>query len=340
VPRERLLELQDLSQPLLMLLARKAPGTYEHSRAMANLAEQAASSIGADALLTRVGAYYHDLGKSAQPKYFVENQEPGENSPHDGWDPEESAKAIMAHVVVGTRILREGGIPESVVEFAYTHHGTQVVEFFWNRCLDQGNSKELTEDDFRYPGMRPQTRETAILMLVDSIEAASRTIDPPAREQFEHLVQRIAFTKLRSGQLDECGLTLSELRVVSNRVTDALVNMNHHRIRYPWQVAQAEEFGVPHRAMLAADTRLDADDTGATAPARVNQPGATGSSGSAANDVQREPGDATPSPQPSHSRSSVRGAQTGEAEATPGSDDDRSNGTPAGDSPPAGTVRK
>jgi putative nucleotidyltransferase with HDIG domain len=340
VPRERLLELQDLSQPLLMLLARKAPGTYEHSRAMANLAEQAASSIGADALLTRVGAYYHDLGKSAQPKYFVENQEPGENSPHDGWDPEESAKAIMAHVVVGTRILREGGIPESVVEFAYTHHGTQVVEFFWNRCLDQGNPKELTEDDFRYPGMRPQTRETAILMLVDSIEAASRTIDPPAREQFEHLVQRIAFTKLRSGQLDECGLTLSELRIVSNRVTDALVNMNHHRIRYPWQVAQAEEFGVPHRAMLAADTRLDADDTGATAPARVNPPGATGSSGSAANEVQREPGDATPSPQPSHSRSSVRGAQTGEAEAIPGSDDDRSNGTPAGDSPPAGTVRK
>jgi len=302
VPRERLLELQDLSQPLLMVLARKAPGTYEHSRAMANLAEQAASAIGADALLTRVGAYYHDLGKSAQPKYFVENQESGETSPHDGLEPDESAKAIMAHVVAGTRILREGGIPESVVEFAYTHHGTQVVEFFWNRCLEQGNPKGLGEDDFRYPGMRPQTRETGILMLVDSIEAASRTIDPPAREQFEHLVQRIAFAKLRSGQLDECGLTLSELRIVSNRVTDALVNMNHHRIRYPWQVAQAEEFGVPHRAMLTSD--------------------------------------ATPSPEPAHSRSWVRNVQAPESSSAGSSGDDREDSALTDGAPPGGLPRK
>ncbi len=340
VPRERLLELQDLSQPLLIVLARKAPGTHEHSRAMANLAEQAASAIGADALLTRVGAYYHDLGKSAQPKYFVENQETGENSPHDRLDPDDSAKAIMAHVVVGTRILREGGIPESVVEFAYTHHGTQVVEFFWNRCLEQGNPKRLTEEDFRYPGMRPQTRETAILMLVDSIEAASRTIDPPAREQFEHLVQRIAFAKLRSGQLDECGLTLSELRVVSNRVTDALVNMNHHRIRYPWQAAQAEEFGVPHRAMLATDTGPESSDTGWTTPAPGTQPGATGPSGAAVNEDGRESGAATPSPAPSHGRTRVPEVEQAEAKAAPGSSDDRGDCKHAEGTPPGGAARK
>src|SRR5690606_29901798 len=126
VPRDRLLDLSDLEQPLLMRLSQEAPGTYEHSRAMANLAEPAASAIGADALLTRVGAYYHDLGKTAQSKYFVENLSPDERSPHDDLDPDVSADAIMAHVVLGTKILREGGVPEPVVEFAYTHHGTQV----------------------------------------------------------------------------------------------------------------------------------------------------------------------------------------------------------------------
>jgi putative nucleotidyltransferase with HDIG domain len=280
VPRERLLELQDLSHPLLRTLAREAPGTYEHSRAMANLAEQAASAIGADALLTRVGAYYHDIGKTAQPRYFVENLELGAPSPHDALDPDVSADAIMAHVVIGTRMLREAAIPEPVVEFAYTHHGTQVVEFFWNRCLEQGNPKGLDESDFRYPGGRPQTKETAILMLVDSIEAASRTVDPPDREQFELLVQSIAFAKLRSGQLDECGLRLSELRIITSRVTDTLVNMHHQRIRYPWQIEQAEEFGVPFRAMLASAPESEFGPP-PTTPPPVGQPARSAVSGGA-----------------------------------------------------------
>jgi putative nucleotidyltransferase with HDIG domain len=245
VSRDRLLDLVDLEQPLLQKLAREAPGTYEHSRAMANLAEQASSAIGADALLTRVGAYYHDLGKTAQPKYFVENLGPDEASPHDELDPDVSADAIIAHVVLGTRILRAGGIPEAVVEFSYTHHGTQVVEYFWNKCLQQGNPKNLDPSYFRYPGMKPQTKETAILMLVDSIEAASRTIDPPTREQFENMVQRVIFTKLAQGQLDDCGIGMSDLRVVTTRMVDTLVNMHHHRIKYQWQAKRAEEFGVP-----------------------------------------------------------------------------------------------
>jgi cyclic-di-AMP phosphodiesterase PgpH len=252
VPRETLLNLTDLEQPLLKKMAREAPGSWEHSRAMANLAEAAASAIGADALLTRVGAYYHDLGKTTQAKYFVENLGPDERSPHEDLDPEVSADAIMAHVVVGTKILRDGGIPEPVVEFAYTHHGTQVVEYFYNKVREAGNPKDLTEDDFRYPGMRPQTKETAILMLVDSIEAASRTVDPPEREAFETMIQRILFTKLRSGQLDESGLTVRDLRTLANRMTDTLVNMHHHRIKYQWQTQQAEEFGVPSQTFLRA----------------------------------------------------------------------------------------
>ncbi len=249
VPRERLLDLQDLSQPLLRKLAEEAPGTHEHSRAMANLAEQASSSIGADALLTRVGAYYHDLGKTAQAKYFVENLGPDERSPHDELEPDVSADAIMAHVVIGTKILRDGGIPEPVVEFAYTHHGTQVVEYFWNKCLQQGNPKGLDASNFRYPGMKPQTKETAILMLVDSIEAASRTIDPPERDAFETMIQRVLSTKLKQGQLDDSGLDMKDLRIITTRMADTLVNMHHHRIKYQWQAKRAEEFGVPSDAV-------------------------------------------------------------------------------------------
>ena len=238
VSRARLLDLADLTQPLLQKMAREAQGSWEHARAMANLAEAAASSIGADALLTRVGAYYHDLGKTCQAKYFIENLDPGEVSPHEGLDPDVSADAIMAHVVEGVRILREGRIPEPVVEFAYTHHGTSVIEYFWHKCLGQGNPKQLGESFFRYPGMRPRTKETAILMLIDAIEAASRTIDPPEREKFEEMVNRILFVKLRQGQLDESGLTVEDLRVISKRLVDMLVKMNHHRIRYPWQDAK------------------------------------------------------------------------------------------------------
>ena len=256
VSRDRLLDLTDLEQPLLQKMAKEAPGTWEHCRAMANLAEQASSAIGADGLLTRVGAYYHDLGKTVQSKYFVENLEPDEPSPHDDLEPDVSADAIMAHVVLGTKILRDGGIPEPVVEFAYTHHGTQAVEYFWNKCTQQGNPKGLDKSAFRYPGMKPQTKETAILMLVDSIEAASRTIDPPNREQFEAMIQRVVFTKLKAGQIGDSGLDIDDLRIIITRMADTLVNMHHHRIKYPWQIERAEEFGVPREAVAQPQIEL------------------------------------------------------------------------------------
>lgn len=274
VPRDRLVDLSDLEQPLLVKLSREAPGTYEHSRAMANLAEQAASAIGADALLTRVGAYYHDLGKTVQAKYFVENLSPDERSPHDELDPEVSADAIMAHVVVGTKILRDGGVPEPVVEFAYTHHGTQLVEYFWNKCQQQGNPSELTEDAFRYPGMTPQTKETAIVMLVDSIEAASRTVEPPERAAFEQMIQRIVFTKVQTGQLDDSGLEMKDLNVIVTRMADTLVNMHHHRIKYQWQAKRAEEFGVPSSAVHDSipDIEVHRDSAPVHAPATEESP--------------------------------------------------------------------
>ena len=235
VSRHRLLELTDLEQPLLKLMETKAPGSWEHSRAMANLAEGAAVAIGADGLLTRVGAYYHDLGKSCQPKYYIENLGTGETSPHDALSPHVSADAIMAHVVEGVRLLREGGIPEPVVEFAYTHHGTGVIEYFWHKCLEEGNPEGLDESFFRYPGMRPRTKETGILMIVDAVEAASRTVDPPTREGFDAAVQRIVSVKMRQGQLDESGLTFEELRLISEKITDTLCSIHHTRIKYPWQ---------------------------------------------------------------------------------------------------------
>jgi cyclic-di-AMP phosphodiesterase PgpH len=269
VSRDKLLDLTDLEQPLLKKMSTEAPGSWEHARAMANLAEASAAAIHADALLTRVGAYYHDLGKTVQPKYFVENLLPGEQSPHLELDPDVSADAIMAHVVMGTKILRNGGIPEPVVEFAYTHHGTQVVEFFWHKCQEQGNPKGLTQEHFRYPGMKPQTKETAILMLVDSIEAASRTIWPPEHKKFEEMIQRILFTKLASGQLDDSGLTLEDLRMMTARMASTLVNMYHGRIKYPWQRENERQTLTP-LAPIVAEKSPAPPSAAAEKPAAAN----------------------------------------------------------------------
>ena len=234
VSRGKLLDLQELDHPLLRILREKAPSTWEHSRAMANLAEAAAHAIGANALLIRVGAYFHDVGKSSKPEYFIENQAGGQN-PHDQLTPHESARAIFQHVTEGVKLLRREGVPEDIIEFAYSHHGSGILEFFWHKNLADGNLQELEEKDFSYPGHPPTTRETGILMLVDAVEAAARTIDGPDKIQFETLLQRIAFSKLTQGQLDETGLSVMDMRVVINTIVDTLVSMHHARIKYPWQ---------------------------------------------------------------------------------------------------------
>jgi hypothetical protein len=309
VSRDKLLDLTDLEQPLLKKMATEAPGSWEHARAMANLAEASAAAIGADALLTRVGAYYHDLGKTIQPTYFIENLPPGERSPHEDLEPDVSADAIMAHVVMGTRLLRDGNIPEPVVEFAYTHHGTQIVEYFWHKCLEQGNPKGLTQEHFRYPGMKPQTKETAILMLVDSIEAASRTIWPPEQKKFEEMIQRVIFTKLSAGQLDESGLTIEDLHTITSRMASTLVNMYHGRIKYPWQ-RESEA-----RSPLAASSSTK--DVATSAPeAAKDEPAPSARSSQPDEAASGEPSDEEPAPSSGGrpKKSSVRPAAKAEVE--------------------------
>lgn len=279
VSRSRLLDLTDIESPLLRKMATEAPGTWEHSRAMANLAEAASASVGADSLLTRVGAYYHDLGKTVQSKYFIENLAGGEPSPHDELAPEVSADAIMAHVVMGTKILREGGVPEPVVEFAYTHHGTQVVEYFWGKYKQQVQSRPadsqepvLTRNHFRYPGMKPMTKETAIVMLVDSIEAASRTVQPPEHDRFEEMITRLVFHKVKSGQIDDSGLTITDLRIMTQRMASTLVNMYHGRIKYPWQQKKEKEEAEARAKEEAAKQALGTKQTVPIAPLATQPP--------------------------------------------------------------------
>jgi cyclic-di-AMP phosphodiesterase PgpH len=240
IPRERLVELADLENPLLKKIAGEAPGTWQHSLAMANLAEVSANAIGANALLVRVGAYYHDLGKALQPPYYIENLG-GQKSPHDEISPEMSADAIFAHVTEGVRLGRASGLPEGVIDFMHMHHGDGVLEYFWGKCQEQGNPNGLTIADFRYPGVKPQSPETAILAICDAVEAASRTLKRGDTRAIEQLVQRIVYGKLHLGQLDESGLTVAELKKLANTLVETLKHANHGRIEYPWQKEERAE---------------------------------------------------------------------------------------------------
>jgi hypothetical protein len=240
ITRSKLIELEDLSHPLLRQISERAPGTWQHSLMMANMAEIAANSIGASGRMVRVGAYFHDLGKSLQPKYFIENLEPGETSPHDRLPPEASCDAIFAHVTEGIVTARNAGLHERIVDFMHMHHGNGVLEYFWAKCREQGNDRELTIEHFRYPGVPPQSRETAILAICDAVEAASRTLKKPDAASIDHLVQRIVYGKLHLGQLDESGLSMSDLRRVSDSLRETIRHANHNRIEYPWQKAQQD----------------------------------------------------------------------------------------------------
>jgi hypothetical protein len=236
VGRGKLVDLQDLDHPVLKTIRDRAPGSWEHSRAAANLGEAAAAAIGANSLLVRVGAYFHDAGKTEAPEYYIENQAALQvANPHDGLAPEVSAECIFEHVAAGAALLRKHGVPEAIVEFAYTHHGTSLLEYFWFKNMEAGNPHGLRESAFCYPGMKPASRETAIVMIADAVEAASRTVNPPEKHAFESLVQRIVFGKLGQGQLDDCGISLAELKVVVTTMVETLVNAYHARIQYPWQ---------------------------------------------------------------------------------------------------------
>lgn len=236
-----LLELSDVSHPLLQELASRAPGTYNHSIGVATIAETAADSIGANGLLCRVGAYFHDIGKMLKPQYFVENMVAGQESRHQHLNPAMSTLIIIGHVKDGADLGHQHGLPEPLIDFIEQHHGTTLVEYFFHAATKQAEAQPeefrtvVEESSFRYPGPKPQTREAAVLMVADAVEGASRTLSEPTPKRIETLVHDIAMKRLLDGQFDECSLTLSELAQVEESLTKSLIGIYHGRIKYPEQ---------------------------------------------------------------------------------------------------------
>ena len=231
----RLLELSNLNSPVLRRLAVEAPGTYHHSLMLATFAEAAAESIGANPLLARVGAYYHDIGKMTKPEYFVENQSYGGNK-HEELSPSMSCLIISSHVKDGLNFAKMVGLPPRISEMIPQHHGTRVMTFFYNKALEAvgGDKNKVVEADFRYPGPRPQSREAAILMLADAVEAAARTLgEAPAPAQIEGMIDRVVDVAVVDGQFDECDITMRDIRRVKDSLFKIIAGSFHHRIEYP-----------------------------------------------------------------------------------------------------------
>jgi putative nucleotidyltransferase with HDIG domain len=237
-----LMELSNLNSPILRHLILTAPGTYYHSMTVGTLAEAAAEAIGANALLCRVGAYYHDIGKATHPTYFIEN-EPDAASRHDKLSPSLSRTIVMSHVKDGIELARAYGLPEVLVDFVPQHHGTRLVSFFYQRAKETADPdmQAVNEEDYRYPGPKPQTREAAILMLADVVEAASRTLTEPSLARIQGSVQKVINAVFVDGQLDECDLTLRDLHLIANSFVRILTGIFHHRVEYPHAVLEGRK---------------------------------------------------------------------------------------------------
>ncbi len=229
---QTLLEWADPNRPLLKRLSMEAPGTYAHTINVANLSEAAANAIGANGLLCRVGVYYHDVGKMLKPQYFIENQPSGRN-PHDKLKAATSAAIVREHVTEGMRLAREAKLPDVLLDFIPEHHGTQDIAYFLDRARKEAGEEEIRPEDFRYPGPRPQSRETAVVMLADSVESATRTVQDPTPERIRELIDTIVKGKIEAGQLDEAPLTLREIGDIKAQFLKVLGGVYHHRIDYP-----------------------------------------------------------------------------------------------------------
>jgi putative nucleotidyltransferase with HDIG domain len=223
-----------MNHPLLKQMILKAPGTYHHSMLVGTLAEAAGEVIGANTLLCRVGAYYHDIGKMTKPTYFVENQTDSKDL-HGKLTPSLSSLVIVSHVKAGVELGRAYGLPPAVVEMIPQHHGTRLVSFFYDKAKKSQDPDlgEVQEEEFRYPGPKPQTKEAAILMLADGVEAASRTLTERTQGRFQGLVGSIVNSVFADGQLNECELTLRELRLIEESFVRVLLGIYHHRVDYP-----------------------------------------------------------------------------------------------------------
>ncbi|MBL4635668.1 MAG: HDIG domain-containing protein, partial [Kofleriaceae bacterium] len=216
-------KLERFSQPLLKQLADQAPGSWQHSLAVARLCESAGAAIGADIPLLRVGAYYHDLGKTKKPKYFIENNSGGEHSIHEKIKASDSRDAIFEHVSHGIQVAKDNGLPARIIDFIRTHHGAAQLEFFWSKELASGNAKQQSAEDFCYPGTTPQCPETAISCICDAVEAATRNGEASDEDELSDIVHQILFGKVRNHQLDHCGLGLPELQRIHLALTTILV---------------------------------------------------------------------------------------------------------------------
>jgi putative nucleotidyltransferase with HDIG domain len=227
-----LLELSDPNRPLLRRMATEAPGTYAHSMALANLCEAACNAIGANGLLARVGCYYHDVGKLKKPQYFVENQMPGVN-PHDKLKPEVSAALIRNHVREGVALATEHRLPEAIKAFIPEHHGTQEISYFLDRARSRDGDQEINVAEFRYPGPKPRSIETAVVMLGDSVEAAVRVLEDPTEQRMKDAIDHLFRQRIDSGQLDEAPLTMGQVTRVRDEFVRVFEGVRHNRIDYP-----------------------------------------------------------------------------------------------------------
>lgn len=241
----KLLELSNPNQPLIRRLMLDAPGTYHHSIIVGNLAEAGAEAVGADSLLARVGANYHDIGKLKRPYFFIENQLTSDN-PHDKLSPSLSALIITSHVKDGLETAQEYRLPTSITDFITQHHGTTLLSFFYNKALDSGDEKKADEASYRYEGPKPQTREVAIVMLADCAEAAVRSMSRPTPGKIEGLIRQIIKDRLSDGQLDECDLTLKDLDKIASAFSRVLTGIFHTRIEYPDKLKELERKDSNH----------------------------------------------------------------------------------------------
>ncbi len=231
----KLLSLASPNQPLLRKILTESPGTYHHSIMVANLSESACEVIGANGLLARVGAYYHDIGKTVRPHYFIENQLSISN-PHDIIDPRQSAEIIINHPYDGAAMLKKHKLPKEIINIAMQHHGTTLLKYFYYK--EKESNRHVKESNFRYPGPKPQTKEAAIICICDSVEAAVRSLNEPTEKKIEEIVSSIVNDRLMDGQLNECPLTLMELDKVQQTICKSLKGIFHSRIQYPMKEAK------------------------------------------------------------------------------------------------------
>jgi putative nucleotidyltransferase with HDIG domain len=253
----RLLELSNVNNPLLSELAVRAPGSYNHSLVVGTLAEEGARAIGANSLFCRVAAFYHDVGKMNKAEYFVENQR--DVNPHDRLSASMSALIIASHVKDGIKLAREAGLPEQMVDIIPQHHGTKLMTFFYEKAKKNADPSlgPVKQEDFRYPGPKPQTREAAIFMLADGVEAAARTIDEPTPNRLKEMIRKVTNSIVLDGQLDSCDLTFVDLDRIQAAFLRALVSMYHHRVDYP-----GFDFGGSKREAREAKTEPRGEPSG------------------------------------------------------------------------------